>query len=146
MATLYKALTDTVAIEKTLESYLCPLQMFFELTRNGWSAGAFRILRHDLNVKRIFLAKLTVEYFRGIRASLKHPASLHNDSVAGAAEATTDTPKGRTLNVKQVHDKSREEMQTWEDMLSIPLFVTGVLYAIVLNVRRTLVKLTGARK
>ncbi|MBF0337565.1 MAG: hypothetical protein HQL05_06990 [Nitrospirae bacterium] len=142
MATLYKALTDTVAIEKTLESYLCPLQMFFELTRNGWSAGAFKILKHDLNVKRIFLAKLTVEYFRGISASLKRPASLHNDSVAGTAEATT----GTTLNVKQVHDKSREEMQTWEDMLSIPLFVIGVVYAIVLNVRRTLVKLTDARK
>ncbi|MBF0344402.1 MAG: hypothetical protein HQL06_09260 [Nitrospirae bacterium] len=136
-ARLYRALTNTVALEKALERYLCPLQMFLELTRNGWSVGAFKILSHDLNVKRIFFTKLTVEYFSSVRAVFKNSATL---SLHNASEIATEIPKGITSNVKQVHDKSKEEMKTWENMLSIPLFTIGVLYAIVLNVRRTIIK------
>ncbi|MBF0345162.1 MAG: hypothetical protein HQL06_13155 [Nitrospirae bacterium] len=137
LTVLYKALTDTLAIEKTLESYLCPLQMFLELTHNGWSAGAFRILRHDLNVKRIFFTKLAVEYFNGVGAVFKNltALSLHND-----ADTAAVVSKDITLNVQQVHDKSKDEMKPWEDVLSIPLFTIGVLYAIALNVRRAIVK------
>ncbi|KJU85417.1 hypothetical protein MBAV_002389 [Candidatus Magnetobacterium bavaricum] len=140
---LYKALTDTLTMEKALESYLCPLQMFLELTRNGWSIGAFKILRHDLNIKRIFFTKLTIEYFNGIRSAFRDltALSLHN-----GADTTAVVSKGINANVQQVHDKSRDEMKPWENVLSIPLFTIGVLYAIALNVRRTIVNSAGTLK
>ncbi|QWR78126.1 hypothetical protein [Candidatus Magnetomonas plexicatena] len=110
---LRKSLTETSEIESALKSYLCPMQMFLELSENGWNVGAFKILKHDLNVKRIFLTKLTIKYFANINRSLH----INNN-----------------LSV-QAHTVSGQEMTNGENLLSIPLFIMGVMYAIALNIK-----------
>jgi hypothetical protein len=111
---LFRALTDTVEIEKVLENYLCPLQMFLELTENGFSYGALKILRHDLNVKRIFLTRTALKYAGNIAVSVKNtPAASENTYVQPA-----------------------ESLPPWGNIVSIPLFTFGVIYAIVRAVSR----------
>ncbi|MBF0520487.1 MAG: hypothetical protein HQK92_12290 [Nitrospirae bacterium] len=133
---LYKSLTKTAAIEDALESYLCPMQMFLELTSNGWSVGAFKILKHDLNVKRIFLTKLTIKYFTNIYETLNFTKNVSLQKYAYTtveASATTDSDDKHAES-----SVTGKEMTFGENLLSIPLFTVGVLYAVVLNVRRTL--------
>lgn len=62
-----KKISNTYEIEKTLDGFLCPMQMFLELNREGWNPIAFRILAHDLNVKRVLITKVTLSWFNGIK-------------------------------------------------------------------------------
>ncbi|MEO5357189.1 MAG: hypothetical protein H7844_07820 [Nitrospirae bacterium YQR-1] len=140
---LYKSLTGTAAIEKALESYLCPLQMFFELTSNGLSAGAFKILKHDLNVKRIFLTKLTINYFNGIYTNIK---TITGSPAQSGSESAGQSHQKMVNDIGKSHDMSKEEMSLSENLLSIPLFITGVVYAIALNVRRTIIRYVSPGK
>ncbi|MBF0464501.1 MAG: hypothetical protein HQK88_09375 [Nitrospirae bacterium] len=133
---LYKSLTKTEAIENALESYLCPMQMFLELTSNGWSVGAFKILKHDLNVKRIFLTKLTIKYLTNIYETLNitQNVSLTNDSyntLEASANSDSDDKHADSSG-------TGKEMTFGENLLSIPLFTVGVMYAVVLNAKRVL--------
>ncbi|MBF0456606.1 MAG: hypothetical protein HQK99_01765 [Nitrospirae bacterium] len=111
----YKVFSNTSEMERALEHYLCPLQMFIELTENGFSYGAFKILKHDLNIKRIFFTQVTLKYFKNIAL----PVSDKNIS----SPSNSDTA---------------ETLPVWGNIVSIPLFIYGVIYAIARKISRIL--------
>ncbi|MCG6552007.1 MAG: hypothetical protein L7F77_06745 [Candidatus Magnetominusculus sp. LBB02] len=116
IANLLRALGNTLEIEQVLERYLCPLQMFLELTENGFTAGAFKILSHDLTVKRIFLTRVTLKY-------------LHNIA------KTPDAPNNN-------HIQPAQNLNSWQTIISIPLFVFGVIFAIARAISRGSIKVS----
>ncbi|MBF0321070.1 MAG: hypothetical protein HQL01_14835 [Nitrospirae bacterium] len=120
---LFRALANTLEMEKVLENYLCPLQMFIDLTENGFSYGAFKILKHDLNVKRIFLTKAAMRYVNNVAISVNPPAAR----VPGNSEPATSGKK---------HIQPPESLHLWENIISIPLFTFGVTYAIARAISR----------
>ncbi|MEO5360509.1 MAG: hypothetical protein H7843_08675 [Nitrospirota bacterium] len=118
---LYKAIANTVEIKMAMESYLCPLQMFIELTEGGFNYGAVKILKHDLNIKRIFLTRVTLKYFKYIALTISDKKIPSN----------SDMTK---------HIQPHEPLPLWDNAVSIPLFILGVIYAIVRTITRRLLK------
>ncbi|KWT91100.1 hypothetical protein [Candidatus Magnetominusculus xianensis] len=116
---LYKAFTNTVEIKMAMESYLCPLQMFMELTEGGFNYGAVKILKHDLNIKRIFLTRVTLKYFKNIALAISDKNNPSNSNM-------TSQPT--------------EHLPLWNNAVSIPLFILGVIYAIARTITRRLLK------
>ncbi|MBF0472720.1 MAG: hypothetical protein HQK91_10465 [Nitrospirae bacterium] len=66
-----EAVQNTEQIEKALDGFLCPMQMFLELNREKWNTDAVKMLAHDLNAKRIFITKVSLNYLEGIDDVLK---------------------------------------------------------------------------
>jgi hypothetical protein len=66
---LEASLRDTGNIENAFHGLTCPMRMFIQLTRQGWSPPAVRMLAHDLKFKGIFLKKVSGEYFDNVGSS-----------------------------------------------------------------------------
>ncbi len=66
----------TEAIESLLESFLCPLDMFMQMSDGGWTKEAVTMLRHDLNIKRIVLTKAVISYLQNIYSSTKESSDI----------------------------------------------------------------------
>ncbi|WP_420263693.1 hypothetical protein [Candidatus Magnetominusculus dajiuhuensis] len=130
---LLRAFANTLEMEKVLEGYLCPLQMFIELTENGLNSGAFKILKHDLTAKRIFLTRVALKYLRNIALSVETPPTpIHGNSEL--------TPSG-----SNTHIQPAQPLHLWENIISIPLFIYGVIYAIARAISRGSLK-TGDKQ
>lgn len=119
----YMVFSNTSEMERALENYLCPLQMFLELTENGFSYRAFKILKHDLNVKRIFFTQVALKYFKNIAL----PVSNEN---------TSSPSNSNIANTMNKPIQMAETLPLWGNMLSIPLFIYGVIYAIARKISR----------
>ncbi len=65
------ALHNTKDIENALETFLCPIKMFFQINRERWNLEAYNMLLHDIDFKRIVLTKVTVSYLKNIVKSLR---------------------------------------------------------------------------
>jgi hypothetical protein len=64
------ALSRTDGIEQAVEGLLCPMKMFMQLMEDGWTPAAWRMLTHDLGIKRVLITKQTECYVMGVARSM----------------------------------------------------------------------------
>ena len=65
-----EALSRTDGIEQAVEGLLCPMKMFMQLMDEGWTPAAWRMLMHDLGIKRVLITKQTECYVMGVARSV----------------------------------------------------------------------------
>jgi hypothetical protein len=65
------ALSRTGGIEQAVEGLLCPMKMFMQLMEEGWTPAAWRMLIHDLGVKRVLITRQTERYVLDVIAGIR---------------------------------------------------------------------------
>ncbi|MBF0564704.1 MAG: hypothetical protein HQK89_05630 [Nitrospirae bacterium] len=149
---LYSIVNNTAKIEKGLEGFLCPMQMFFELSGNGFNYNAFKMLKHDLNVKRIYLTNIVFSYLRDVAGAVKVVNAIKVISavkVPGVVEESIGTPSSFNLSkdsitavnkspagIFRTRAESHNKLTPIGNVISVPVFIIGVIYAIITNIRK----------